>query len=343
MEKVYCRFAFLPFCIFCIGQSLEFVLKSIFRLRVFWLSIFFVCASVRLFAVEFTLSYFEKSVYYPNSEIQIKARLHNNGNQAFFFRSADNRIFNLKVRVRSLENQALKEAADYAILKSSSKPYFYRDISLEPGEEYAFVFTLNRFVQIENSGMFILEAEYLTDLTAENAIASNRLYLNIRPALSERTAARPEYYERIDDETEQLLVLEQLQPDEVVSYTLRSLMQQFWNRYFLYLDMERLIRQSSYYQRRFVASSEAEQLRLIGNFRDALREGNVPEIASMADPPSSFEIIRTTYTPKEAQVLVAQNFERDGYEELVRYTYYLHKKENIWYIYRISTQLVQGN
>ena len=319
-------------------------MESVFRLRVFWLSIFFLCASVRLAAVQFTLSYFEKSVYYPNSEIQIKATIHNNGNQAFFFRSADNRIFNLKVHVRSLQNEALKQAADYAMLQSSSKPYFYRDISLEPGEEYAFVFTLNRFVEIEDPGMFILEAEYLTDLSAENAIPSNRLYLNIRPGLNARaTTERPEYYERIDDETQQLLAREQLQPDEVVSYTLNSLIQQFWNRYFLYLDMEYLIRQSSYYQRRFVASNEAEQSRLLVSFRDALREGSVPEIASMADSPLNFEIIRTTYTSKEAQVLVAQTFQRDGFEELVRYTYYLHKKEDIWYIYRISTQLVQEN
>ena len=320
---------------------LEFVLKSVLRLLGF--SVFLLSGSVHLFAVQFTLSYFEKSVYYPDSEIQIKATLRNNGNQAFFFRSADNRIFNLKVQVRSLENRALKEAADYAMLKNSNKPYFYRDISLEPGEEYAFVFTLNRFVQIEEPGMFLLEAQYLTDLTTENVLESNRLYLSIRPGLNERSAERPEYYERIDDETRQLLVLEQLQPDEVVSYTLHSLMQNFWNRYFLYLDIEYLIRQSSYYQRRFVASNEAEQRNLLVRFRDALREGNVPEIAPMADSPSGFEIIRTTYTPKEAQVLVAQTFERDGYEELIRYKYYLHKKEDIWYIYRISTQLVQGN
>ncbi len=313
-------------------------MKSAFKSRILWLFIFFSMFAGKLFAIQFTLAYFDKSVYYTDSEIRIKAILHNDSNEAFFFRTADNRVFNLKVNVRTLDNRNLKESADYAMLQNSNRPYFYRDISLEPGEEYAFVFTLNRFVEIKDPGIFILEANYSTDLTEQNTIRSNKLYLNIRP----RVAAQPEYRERIDSQTQELLSRQELGPDEVVSYTLQSLMSKFWNRYFLYLDLEYLIRQSSYYYRRFVASNEQEQRKLLDNFRQAVTDGAIPEIAAMTDIPNNFEIIRTTYTENEATVIVAETFQRiGGYSDLLRYTYHLHKKEKIWYIYRITTQLVR--
>ncbi|WGK68448.1 hypothetical protein P0082_08140 [Candidatus Haliotispira prima] len=312
-------------------------MKSVFKSRTLWLLLFLSLCSGKLFAVQFTLAYFDKSVYYTDSEIRIKAIIYNDSNEAFFFRTADNRVFNLKVNVRTLDNKTLKESADYAMLQNSNRPYFYRDISLEPGEEYAFVFTLNRFVKINDPGIFILGATYSTDLTEQNTIESNKLYLNVRP----RVTNRPEYYERIDNQTQELLTRQELGPDEVISYTLRSLVRQYWNRYFLYLDLEYLIRQSSYYYRRFIASNEQEQRKLLNNFRRAVVEGAIPEVAAMTDVPIHFEVIRTTYTEKEAEVVVSENFQRDGYEELVRYTYYLHKKDSIWYIYRIATQLVR--
>ncbi len=316
-------------------------MKSVYQSRlprVLGLFLFLSLCASKLFAVQFTLAYFDKSVYYTDSEIRIKAILYNDSNEAFFFRTADNRVFNLRVDVRTLDNKILQESADYAMLQNSSRPYFYRDISLEPGEEYAFVFTLNRFVEIQDPGVFILKASYSTDLTEQNIIHSNKLYLNVRPRVSTRT----EYQERIDSQTRELLTRQELRPDEVVSYMLRALVQQYWNRYFLYLDLEYLIRQSSYYYRRFVASNEQEQRKLLDGFRESIIEGAIPEVAVMTDAPLNFEIIRTTYTDKEAEVIVSEVFQREGYQELVRYTYYLHKKDSIWYIYRIATQLVRN-
>ncbi len=323
-------------------------MKSVLKLRTlwsFWLLCFFSLNTASIFAVQFTLAYFEKESYYTNSEIRIKAILFNDGNEAFFFRAADNRIFNLNVDVRTLDNKALKESANRAMLLNSTRPYFYRDISLEPGEEYAFIFTLNNFVEIDSPGIFILGANYKTDLTSQNVIESNKLYLNIYP----RIPAKPEYNERIDSKTKELLREQELSPDQVVSSTLKSLLEESWNRYFLYLDLEYLIRQSSYYYRRFLASNEQEQRRLLSNFRQALIDGTIPEMAAMLDKPEKFEVIRTTYTQQEAEVIVSITFERKGYTEIMRYTYYLHRKYNqnkvgnIWYIYRIATQLVRGD
>ena len=331
-----------------IFTAMEFVLKSILKLRTFWsfgLLLFFSLNTARLFAVQFTLAYYEKEAYYTNSKIRIKAILHNDSNEAFFFRAADNRVFNLNVDVRTLDNKALKESANRTMLQNSTKPYFYRDISLEPGEEYAFIFNLNEFVQIDSPGIFILAASYKTDLTSQNAVGSNKLYLNIRP----RVAAKPEYSERIDSKTHELLSKQELNPDEVVANTLKSLVEESWSRYFLYLDLEYLIRQSSYYYRRFIASDEQGQRKLLGDFRQALTDGAIPEMTAMRDKPEKFEIIRTTYTQQEAEVIVSLTFERKGYTEMMRYTYYLHKKynqnkeDNIWYIYRIATQLVRDD
>ncbi len=54
--------------------------------------------------------------------------------------------------------------------------------------------------------------------------------------------------------------------------------------------------------------------------------------------PTEFEILKTTYTPREAVVEVLQKFAQRGFKEVKRYTYYLYRKDDIWVIYNYETR-----
>lgn len=156
--------------------------KSIppFVWRSFGFALLLGCFSLNaLSAVEFILDFADAEEYYVGSPIKMKAKILNDDESTFFFRAADNRMFNLRLKAATLDEAELEPAASYISFRNANEGFFYRSISLEPGEEYGFTFFLDDFVKIEKSGIFIVQGEYLTNLSDRESLLSNQLYLDV--------------------------------------------------------------------------------------------------------------------------------------------------------------------
>ena len=82
--------------------------------------------------------------------------------------------------------------------------------------------------------------------------------------------------------------------------------------------------------------SEAKRIEEISRYKDALRNEKIDnEILTI---PQEFEIVKTSYTPREAVVEVLQKFSYTGYREVKLYTYYLTRTDTVWRIYSYDVQ-----
>ncbi len=280
--------------------------------------------------IEVSIRYEDKQIYVPGSEILVKFTIQNGRSTTYRFRMAENRMFNVEFDVRTLSNVPLEPAPHFTTERTSNQQLYYRDVALEPGEEFAFVENLSDYVQIADPGIFVVTARFYPDLVGGEdgvAVASNSLSMTIRPDLTqdERVAAQ------LDERTGELLTRESLPPDEVVEYVITALQDGAWNRYFLYVDLEGLLQSDSARARSYARlADQSRQIRLDA-FADELQTALVdPQISAI---PTTFQMVRTTYDPTEAAVIVDEVFRFPTYSETKRYTYFLRRRDRVWYIY----------
>lgn len=280
-----------------------------------------------------TIRYYDKKVYYPESDIELKVTLTNQTPNPYLFRISENRAFSVAFEVRNLKNQILPPAQKFTVQRNSNLPVLFRDISLEPEEEYSFRVNLKDFVQISEPGTYTVQALFYPRLYGKTeTVASNVLTLVVRPSVAGLEAVK----EQIDLQVGEFLKQAALPPDEVVKYVLTARQKSEWNKFFLYIDLESLYQRSPEGARRYKFLSEAERIETLKKFRQQLTEEIVDEDILMI--PSEFEILKTTYTPREAVVEVIQKFAQKGFKEVKRYTYYLYKKNDVWLIYNYETR-----
>lgn len=305
------------------------------------LSLLFILCFSQLFGVEFKIDFYDKKIYYTDSTIRMKGIIRNNENSAYFFRATDKRIFNLKIKVFMVSGKKeLPPSSNYIKDWNANSPYFYRDISLEPEEEYSFTFSLNNFVGITEPGIYLIQAEYLPDLTRRASLQSNRIYLNVRPK-----SKAPDYRNRLIEEKQAILERDDLAPDRVVDYVLKALQRGHWDKFFLYLDLASLLQNNAYLKRRYVTSSEEERDKIVTDYKRSLQINDLPEDANLVRIPQKYEISRTIYDSSTAQVRVAEFFNEKGRPDSeavkTRYTYYLKRKDGVWFISRYETEFIE--
>ncbi|MCX7788129.1 MAG: hypothetical protein N2442_10585 [Spirochaetes bacterium] len=282
-----------------------------------------------------TIRYYDKKVYYPESDIELKVTLTNQSPNPYLFRISENRAFSVAFEVRNLKNQLLPQAQKFIAQRNSNLPVLFRDISLEPEEEYSFRVNLKEFVQISEPGTYTVQALFYPRLYGNpriETVASNILTLVVRPSVAGLEAVK----DQIDLQVGEFLKQAALPPDEVVKYVLTARQKSEWNKFFLYIDLESLYQRSPEGARRYKYLSEAERIETLKKFRQQLTETVVDEDILMI--PNEFEILKTTYTPREAVVEVIQKFAQKGFKEVKRYTYYLYRKNDVWFIYNYETR-----
>lgn len=280
--------------------------------------------------VDLSIRFFDTEVYFPDSEIEIKLTLRNDSPEPYRFRLAEDRIFNVEFDVRTLSNRTLEASQEFTNARESNQRVFFRELSLQPGSEYGFVESLGDYVDIRNPGVYVITARFYPDLVAGTAapMVSDRLMLSVRPQTGEATEM---VQQRIDQETAEILEREDIPPDEVVRRTIQARQQQQWNRFFLYMDLESLLRSDPTRERRYLRLSESERREELEEFRGQLRNDRIDEAISAI--PDSFEIQRTEYTQQEGQVVASLRFREDGYTAIRRYSYYLRRDDQSWEIY----------
>ena len=281
-------------------------------------------------SVSVQINLYDKKIYYLNQTdmIQVRVTVRNQGSEAFNFRAADSRVFNLDFDVRSPANIPLDHSRDFTIARRSYQYVMFRQLTLQPGEEYGFIVPLDRFVQFSQPGVFTVQALFFPDLLKDDrsiGLSSNSLTVSIRPPMKELKVE-----ELVDESTGRIMKREAIPPDEVISQTINARQKSQWEKFFLYLDIERLLQRDPGWQLRYERLSEEERLSLQSEYKDLLRKESVEEDILVI--PSEFTILKTSYTEWEAEVVVRMEFRFRDYTELKRYTYYLERTDDLWLI-----------
>ena len=279
--------------------------------------------------VSVTINYENKQVYEVGSDILVKFTVRNLSATTYRFKLAQNRMFNVDLSVRNLTNQPLPPARQFTMERTSNQQIFYRDVALESEEEFSFVENLAHYVHLSDSGVYVVNAVFHPELvgSSERVPAANALSLTVRPPLSDTELVRA----RIDDRTLELLQREAIPPDEVVAWTVSAVQDRAWNRFFLYIDLEGLLLSNPARARSYRRLGDAEQRSAVAEYRGDLERAIVdPDLSAI---PSEFTIVRTTYDPLEATVIVDQRFRNATFTERKRYTYFLRRQDRVWYIY----------
>lgn len=285
--------------------------------------------------VHFNIRFFDKKIYYPESDIELKITLTNQSPEVYRFRLADNRAFSLGFDVRNLSNQSLKQSRKFITDKNSNQPVFFREVRIDPSEEFSFTVNLKDFVDIEQSGVYTVQSTFFPELnnsSQPSGISSNLLSLQVRPSVGGVEAVK----DKIDRDTGELLKETPLPPDQTVQFTIDARSKGQWNKFFLYIDIESLYQKSPSGARAYRNMSETARIEALKRFRDDLMASKAD--AEILTIPTEYEIIKTTYTAREGVVEVIQKFAQKGFKEVKQYTYYLYKKDSVWKIYNYDVR-----
>lgn len=292
--------------------------------------------------IDLSIRFYDKRIYYiPGAAaepILVQVTLTNNGAAPYRFKLAEDRLFSVDFEVKTLTNRPV-EAADLLIRKrTQSAQVFFRDVSMEHGESFSFIEDIRDYVTLNQAGSFVVQAKIYPDLirnTPDGALPleSNRLSLHLRPPSLPGPGGVPL---AMDVETNAILVRENLPPDQVVEYTLRARQKSQWEKFFLYLDTEAMLRRDPQRQRQWLGASEEVRRHMIDQYRTELKNAVVD--GDIATIPLEFRIERTTYNAEEGTVIVLELFRFRDIIERKRYTYDLRRRDDIWTIVGYTVQ-----
>jgi hypothetical protein len=278
---------------------------------------------------QFAIRFFDKKVYFLGDEILIEATITNTTTEVMSFSIADNRAFSIDFDVRTTTNLALGHAREFITARSSDQPVFFRDVSLQPGERYSVTMDLSKYAAIADAGVYVVQGQFFPRLWRSQdsqSIKSNRLTISVNPAVvtAEERAV-------VESQSGVTLTRQALAPDDVVTYTIQARQRSEWNRFFLYLDLESIMRKNPDKDRVWRRSTAQAQAALIEQFRQQLMAKTIDQDILLI--PSTFTVQKTSYTETEATVQVLERFAHTDFTELKQYTYYLKKSDRFWIIY----------
>ena len=274
------------------------------------------------------IRFYNKKIYTPDSQIQILVELENETRNPIAFFLADNKLYNVKVRVSSLKGVLCDPSDFYLKTMALQEPYRYKEVVLQPNERYSFRLTLSDYVVIDKAESYEVSVRFYGNLIRNSgeASVSNTLYLNIgteeenRPQTTDRkAAASKESQKRI-----------KMAPDKAVAFTIDAMMNRKWDDFFLYIDLESLYLKNADRKEQYLSRPEEIRKALLQDYRSKMTEGNAEKEFVLI--PSRYEITLTTYNETNAQVTVLEYFDRVTFTEKKEYKYRLEKKDSIWMI-----------
>ena len=316
------------------GESV--VKRSIFLiitfLSIFCHSIFAQNNSIEMNGIDVSIKYYNKTVYYPESSeenpIYVHITIANNGTEPFRFKLADDRMFSIDFNAFNVKNKSLPQQENLISKRTTSQTVYFREISIESGEEYSFIENLKDYVVIEDTGIYYFDLKFYPELYKNklNFIKSNRLTLDVRPSPDIAVAMLP-----TNVATSAVLTPEAISPDKVIEQTIIARQRELWDQFFLYMDVEQMFTRDAARDRKYRTASADERTRMIANYKADLMLSKIDnDIVSI---PERFSIERTTYSQTEGTVTVIQWFKYDTFTEKKRYEYFLRQRDGIWLIY----------
>ena len=280
-----------------------------------------------------SIKYYNRSIYYPgmNDEnpIEVHITIKNNGTDTLRFKLADDRAFSLDFFAYTVKNSRLEQTDSLIEKRTTNRIAYFREIALESGEEYSFVENVKDYIKIEEPSVYYLELSFYPELYKSKYLKldSNRLTLEIRPSSS----AASSVYVPVKESSAEILKPEAIAPDKVVEQTIIARQKSLWDQYFLYMDVESLLKRNSSLSKKYVTVSAQERERMIQTFKADLMQSRIEN--DIIAVPERFQIEKTTYSPTEGSVTVIEWFKYPNFSEKKRYTYKVRQREGIWTIY----------
>lgn len=282
---------------------------------------------------QINIKYQNRTIFYPGNDpenpINVHISIKNTGSQTLRFKLADDRNFSIDFHAYTVRNNELKLNPDLILKRTTNQTVYFREISLEPGEEYSFVENLRDYLIIDEPSVFYLELDFYPELYKAKFLKlnSNRLTLEIRPS----PAAASSNFIPVNSQTVEILKPQELSPDKIVEQTIIARQKSLWDQYFLYLDVESLLKRNSSLKRKYTSVSAQERERMIESYKADLMQSRIDN--DIIAVPEKFQIEKTSYTPTEGTVTVTQWFKYPNFSEKKSYTYKVRQREGIWMIY----------
>ncbi|OJF77758.1 MAG: hypothetical protein BKP49_01930 [Treponema sp. CETP13] len=307
------------------------------RLLIFIISILTIFAQ-SIIAEDFstadvTVKFYNKTLYYPelvkDNPIWVHITIANRGTNTLRFKLADDRNFSLDFNVFTPQNKKLTQTDSIVRKRTTNQTVYFREIALEPGEEYSFIENLKEYIVINNPAMYYFEVNFYPELykSKMTKIVSNRLSLEIKPSTDVVGSTKL----AIESDTGSILQPENLSPDNVVYQTIVARQKSLWDQFFLYIDIEEMYLRDPIRARKYRNESALSRTQLLQNYKLDLSQSMLDnDIIAL---PSKFEIEKTVYTKLEGTVTVLEWFNYTNFTEKKRYTYYLKQRDGIWKIY----------
>jgi len=268
-------------------------------------------------------------IYKQNDEIFIKVNIYNPENsEKSSFISIDKK-YSFDIDLVNMQNRVVDRNKDYYISFHKTQPVFYNIIKLNSDEGFTYTLRLNDYYDLDISGQFFLKVFYYPNLKkgSENdaTIVSNQLTINVRPSDIEE-----DYIVELKSlEDEKKLFAEKKSPDEVVKYVLDARMKGEWEKFFLYIELEKLIQWNNIFNSRYKKADIERKKEILTEYKEYLKQNSIDEISYL---PHGYKIMRTEYTEGKAKVETIVEYKYLDYIEKKYYTYFLFKKGSVWYI-----------
>jgi len=279
--------------------------------------------------VEFSIRFSDKRIYFPGDSVHVKITLRNTSPNTYRFKLADDKMYSIRFDLRTATNRQIPASDNFIRKQSLNQPVFFRELSLEPGEEYAFEEDAAAFLDIKESGSYTLSCRFYPALIRATArdqgIESNGRIVSVRP----RSGVSP-VEELVREEAREILKADKIPPDEVVQRTIEARQKGLWNEFFLYFNIEGLIFKDPARKSAYLRESDEGRARLVERYKAELMKSVYDE--DLVTIPHDFAIIDTKYTPSEGQVRVLERFRQQGFFQKREYTYYLKRVDDVWYI-----------
>lgn len=280
-----------------------------------------------------SIKYYDRTMYYPGNPdtnpVFVHISIKNNSARTMRFKLADDRMFSVDFNGYTIKKLQIPQTENVIRKRTTNQTVYFREISLETGEEYSFVENLKDYIEISEPSVYYVELKFYPELYKSKylSVTSNRLSLEIRPSPSAASSA----VLPVKNKSAELLKPEEISPDKVVEQTIIARQKSLWDQYFLYLDIEAMLQRNAPAKRKYISSSAEERVRMLKNYRADLMQSRIDN--DIVAVPDKFEIERTVYSKTEGTVTVTEWFRYPNYHEKKSYVYKVRQREGIWQIY----------
>ena len=279
------------------------------------------------------IRFYDRTMYYPgdaeNNPVYVHVTVRNTGSDTLRFKLADDRMFSIDFTAFTVKNAQLAATERLTRKRTTNQTVYFREISLEPGEEYSFVENLKDYLVVDEPSIYYIKLTFYPELyrNPNVKLSSNRLSLEVRPS---PTAAAGTVLP-VKAEVATLLQPEAISPDKVIEQTIIARQKSLWDQYFLYMDLEEMLKRDPGRSRRYNSVGADERSQMLRSFKSDLMQQRID--SDIVAIPLKFTIDTTTYSQTEGSVKVIEWFKNETYLERKMYTYFVRQRDGIWQIY----------